>query len=167
VPKHAQTGSIVLQRSGLTVVGAWVPNWQYDVYCLEKSLADEVASRFNVQLLPVTWPKTPGGEAMQIVVPTVGEKWFDHDQLRGRTTARHGKAGARCATCGVCRWMPLSFGKLPPLQITPPLGDVDIAASPEWFGDGWHAFRQILFRRELAELIASASPRDFEIQPVS
>ncbi|HEY8457426.1 MAG TPA: hypothetical protein VIL34_17670 [Actinopolymorphaceae bacterium] len=48
-----------------------------------------------------------------------------------------------------------------------PLGDVDVAASPEWFGDGWKAFRQILFRRELAELIASASPRDFDIQPVS
>jgi hypothetical protein len=41
---------------------------------------------------------------------------------------------------------------------------VDVAASPEWFGDGWQAFRQILFRRPLAELIANASPRDFRIR---
>lgn len=63
--------------------------------------------------------------------------------------------------------MPLVYGFLPPLKITPDLGDVDIAASPEWFGDGWKAFRQILIRRQLAELIAAASPRDFKVQAVS
>ncbi len=62
--------------------------------------------------------------------------------------------------------MPLAFGALPPLRITPPLGDVDIAASPEWFGDGWQCFRQILVRRPLAEMIAGASPRDFTVREV-
>ena len=42
-----------------------------------------------------------------------------------------------------------------------------IAASPEWFGDGWSAFREILVRRELAELIVASSPRDFRIQEVN
>jgi hypothetical protein len=63
--------------------------------------------------------------------------------------------------------MPLAFGTLPPLRIVPALEDVDIAASPEWFGDGWNAYRQILVRRELAEFIAAASPRDFKVQSVS
>jgi hypothetical protein len=63
--------------------------------------------------------------------------------------------------------MPLAFGTLPPLKIQPPLSDVDIAASPEWFGDGWSAYRQILVRRELAEFIAAASPKDFKVRPVS
>lgn len=30
VPQRAQCGSMVLQRKGLTVAGAWVPNWQFD-----------------------------------------------------------------------------------------------------------------------------------------
>jgi hypothetical protein len=35
-----------------------------------------------------------------------------------------------------------------------------VAASPEWFGDGWNAFRQIVVRRELAHVIVDASPHD-------
>lgn len=167
VPKHPQTGSIVLERKGLTVSGAWVPNWQFDVICLEQSLADEVGKHFDVELRPVEWPRTAEGEVFQIVVPTVGESWFDPDELREAAIAYHGTDGARCPDCGVWRWMPLVFGFLPPLRITPALGNADVAASPEWFGDGWKAFRQILVRRELAELIATASPRDFKIQEVS
>ncbi|MEU0091068.1 hypothetical protein [Kribbella sp. NPDC006257] len=52
------------------------------------------------------------------------------------------------------------------LQVKPGLGDTDIAASPEWFGDGWKAFREVLVRRELAELLVAESPRDFKIQEV-
>jgi hypothetical protein len=49
----------------------------------------------------------------------------------------------------------------------PSLVDADIAASPEWFGDGWNSFRQVLVRRELAELLAQASPRDFYLAEVT
>jgi hypothetical protein len=167
VPKHAQTGSLILQRKGMKVEGGWVPNWQFDPICLERSVAEEAASRFNLELLKVDWHGSPPGDAMQIVVPSVGEAWFDPDELREKTIERHGTAGATCSECGVWRWMPLLFGFLPPLRITPGLGDADIAASPEWFGDGWKAFRQILVRGELAELIADASPRDFKVQLVS
>jgi len=80
-----------------------------------------------------------------------------------------GHVGARCSECGVWRWLPMGFTLVPPLsdQVLPPLlevpglADVDVAASPEWFGDGWKSFRQVVVRRALAELIVDASPRDF------
>jgi hypothetical protein len=167
VPKHPQTGSIVLQRRGMKVEGGWVPNWQFDVICLERTLAEEVSSRFNLHLLKVDWHPSSPGEALQVVVPSIGDFWFDPDELREKAIERHRVAGATCPECGVWRWMPLAFGFLPPFRITPSLGDIDIAASPEWFGDGWKAFRQILVRRGLAELIAAASPQDFKVQPIS
>ncbi len=69
------------------------------------------------------------------------------------------------------RWLPLSFDPIPPMttEVLPPVLDVrefdefDVVASPEWFGDGCNAFRQILVRRELASTIVAASPRDFRI----
>ena len=167
VPKHAQTGSLVLQRSELTTQGAWVPNWQHDVVCLDQALAAEVASRFNVELRPVGWPSGASGEAMQMVVPTWGERWFDPEELCAKAIERHGVAGATCSDCGGWRWMPLVFGLLPESRLMPWPGEgLDIVASPEWFGDGWKAFRQVLVRRELAELIAAASPRDFTVVDV-
>lgn len=164
MPKGPQTGSIVLQRKSMKVEGAWVPNWRFDAICLERSVADEAASRFDLNLREVEWRGAPPGEAKQIIVPSVGDAWFDPDELREKTIARHGTAGATCAECGLWRWMPLPFGMLPPLRISLP--SADIVASPEWFGDGWKAFRQVLVRRELAELIAGASPRDFKVQEV-
>lgn len=59
--------------------------------------------------------------------------------------------------------MPLSFGLLPAVTDISALEPLDIAASPEWFGDGWQAYRQVLVRRELAELLLEAGPRDFSI----
>lgn len=168
VPRRPQSGSLTLQRKGLTAVeGAWVPNWQFDAICMEQRLADDVAARFSVETLPIDWRGSPPGAAAQIVVPSVGEVWFDAEELREAAIAQHGTAGTTCAECAVWRWMPLAFGTLPPLRITPPLGEVDVAASPEWFGDGWNSYRQILVHRELAELLADASPKDFAIKEVS
>ena len=167
VPRGPQTGSIVLQHKGLKVEGAWVPNWRFDVICLEASLADDVVSRYHLSLLNIEWHGASTSAARQIVVPSVGDRWFNPDELREKTIQRHGTAGACCVECGTWRWMPLPFGMLPPLRITPALDGVDIAASPEWFGDGWRAFRQILVRRELAEMLVAASPKDFKIRKVS
>ncbi len=165
VPRRHQCGPLVLQRRGLgRVRGAWVPNWQFDVICLDSGLADDIAARFGVEVREVEWHgRAPGARAKQLVVPTVGESWFDHRDLRKAAIARHGTAGATCRECGVWRWMPLILELLPPLSINPALSRVDVAASPEWFGDGWKAFRQILLRRELAEMIVAGSPRDFEV----
>lgn len=167
VPNREQTGSIILGRKGMKAEGAWVPYWRYDAICLAGDVAREVDARFDVELKDVEWHGASPGQAKQIVVPSWGEAWFDPEELKAKTIERHGRDGATCPECGVWRWLPLVFGMLPPLRITPPLGNVDIAASPEWFGDGWKAFRQILVRRELAELIAAASPKDFKVQPVS
>lgn len=168
VPNRPQTGSIVLQRKGLKEAdGAWVPHWRFDAICLAKPLAEALTARFEIDLLAVDWRGTPPAEAQQIVIPTVGEHWFDHDELRAKAIERHGSAGAECSECGTWRWLPMSFIDLPPVRIGPSLESVDIAASPEWFGDGRKAFRQILMRRELAEALASASPREFTVQAVS
>lgn len=165
VPTRPQSGSIVLQRKGIKVEGAWVPNWRFDAICLESSLSDEAASRFDLRLLDVAWHGVPPGEAKQIIVPSLGDAWFDPDELRAKAIERHGAPGASCPVCGTWRWLPLPFDKLPPPR-NMPIADLDIIASPEWFGDGWKAFRQVLVRRELADLIAAASPKDFEVQEV-
>jgi hypothetical protein len=119
-----------------------------------------------VDLHEVVWHGSPLGGASQILVPTIGESWFNADELGSAAVARHGITGVECASCRLWRWMPLSFDLLPPLRISPSLGDVDIVASPEWFGDGWKAFRQVLVRRGLAEMIAGASPKDFAVNEV-
>lgn len=167
VPRHPQTASMILQSRGIKVQGAWVPNWQFDVICMEASVAEAAAARFDLDLLKVEWHGTSPGDAWQIRTPIIGDAWFDPDELREQATRQHGVAGATCQACGTWRWMPLVPGHLPPLRITPGLGDTDIAASPEWFGDGWKAFRQIVMRRALAEAITAANPRDWEIVPVS
>jgi len=171
VPSKPQSGSLVLQRRGITVQGAWMPYWRYDVICLEADLASRIARRFRVDLIDVEWHASPPGRAAQILVPTVGARWFDHDELRDRVTAEHGRPGETCGRCGAMRWLPLGFAPVPPLTTLtlPPLLDVpefaehDVVASPEWFGDGMSAFRHILVRRELAETIVAAGPRDFRI----
>jgi hypothetical protein len=171
VPRSAQCGSLVLQRRGVKVQGAWAPYWQYDAICLEAALAHKLAERFRLDLLDVRWHASSPGDARQIVAPTVGAEWFDPSELRRRIIAQHSKAGAECTQCGVWRWLPLGFApalpsareSLPPLLDVPEFEEFDLVASPEWFGDGCSAFRHALVRRSLAEAIVSASPRDFRI----
>jgi len=40
---------------------------------------------------------------MQIVIPTVGDAWFDEKELREAAIARHGVDGATCGECGTWR----------------------------------------------------------------
>ncbi len=168
-PLHAQTGSLVLQRKGMArVEGSWIPNWQFNAVCLGPQLAG-IADRFpELQLLPVQWRGTaPQGRCLQIVAPTATEPWFDEEELRAKVIARHGSAGNRCAGCGTWRWFPLGLDALPPLQVDPEtLADTPLVAGPDWFGDGWNSFHELLVRRDLAELLAAASPRDFGVNEV-
>jgi hypothetical protein len=169
VPKGPQVGSLVLRSKGFkTSAGAWVPNWRYDAVCLGSDLSDEVAERFpSVSLMPVEWRNGQLGRATQILPTLGGEPWFDAEELRKRLVAVHGSAGAECGSCGVWRWYPLVWGQharaLPPLRARIP-DEVEVAASPEWFGDGCLAFRALVFRRPLAETIAQASPRNVEVR---
>ena len=161
IPKRPQSGSLVLRRRGLTGRSSWVPNWLFDVICLEQSVADELVDAFDIPVRKIEWKGRGSGprEASQIVAPTVGESWFSEAEL-AEATARHhgpGRTGARCLECGVWRWYPLVDWLLPPLRIRPGLGNVPVAASPEWFGDGLKAFREILIRRDLAESLVQSS----------
>ncbi len=129
-------------------------------------MADQANKLFKLDLRDVLFKGSELNHARQIVAPSVGSTWFDKDELRERAKKQHGIAGRTCPECGIWRWMPLGFDTLPPIRnlSNSELDEVDIAASPEWFGDGWKSFRQILVRRELAELIAKASPLDFRVQ---
>ena len=57
----------------MKVDGGWVPNWQFDAICLERSVAAEASSRFELELRPVEWHGARPGDAMQIVVPSIGD----------------------------------------------------------------------------------------------
>jgi hypothetical protein len=164
MPHRSQSGSLVLQRKGLGDARAWVPNWRFDTICVEERLAEQLAARFRLDLRPVGWAGKPLISACQIVISTAGGRWFDPEGLRDAAIKSHGYAGETCDDCGRWRCMPLVFGSLPPLDICPGLGDLDVAASPEWFGVGKRCFRQVLVRRELAEAIAAAAPHDFRVQ---
>lgn len=136
---------------------------RFNALLAERSLALEVAERFGLELRPVQWHASSPGDACQIMIPTVGEAWFDPDQLRERTIMRHGSSGLRCADCGVWRWMPLSEELLPRLKDPGLLAGVPIAASPEWFGSARNSYQEVLACRELAEMLAAASRRDLEV----
>jgi hypothetical protein len=167
-PFREQSGPLTLQAGGQTPVrGAWIPNWQFNAICLEKSLADRVLAEFRVDLRPIVWRRKVIGAAMQIVTPNVGPAWFDPDELRERAVARHGRPGAECSECRTWRWMPLPFEELPTVRSGPSWERYDVIASPEWFGAGKQSFREILVRRSLATVIATASPKDFRIQEIS
>lgn len=101
MPLVPQVGPLVLRRRGMRVEGAWVPYWRYDSICLEQALAEEVAARFRVELMPLQW-RGAGVDAMQIVVPSVGTAWWDPEELHSRELERRSSAGAVCAECG--RW---------------------------------------------------------------
>jgi hypothetical protein len=169
MPLREQCGPLVLRRAGLSpLIGAWVPNWRFDAICLEASIALKVVTeRFAVNLREVAWTGSAPGSAYQIVAPSVGSAWFDPEELAARSEARHGIAGATCSGCGTWRWMPMTYGLLPPVSSEVLSSAEDVIASPEWFGDGCQSFRQVLVRRGLAELIAAASPKDFKVVAVT
>lgn len=167
VPRGPQAGHLTLQRKDLTVSGCWKPNWLFDEICVDTELAAEVRERFDVELRPVKWARTASGDAFQIVIPTVGEQWFDHVELTRATVEVHGEAGATCPVCRRWKWMPLRHELLPSFVGVDEGWSVDIAGSPEWFGDGRASKRQIVVRRELAELLAGTSPRDVRMAELS
>lgn len=164
MPLVEQCGPLTLQRRGMSKLpAAWVPNWRFDAYCLDESLAREVSDRFHVEFWPISWRGTSPSAAEQMVVPSTAEAWFDKCELSEALVAAHGISGATCDGCGIWRWMPLASESLPKPRQHPSWDGLDVVASPEWFGDGCKSFRQIMIRRGLAELIAAASPDDFEI----
>lgn len=166
VPNRPQLGGVVLSGGGSKLKGVWVPNLRFDAFCVGGDVVEKVSSRFGLNLLPVGSPRSAPGGAMQIVVPTLGEQWYGREELEKAALRRHRTSGALCLECGTWRWMPLPVDNLPHPLLGARFGSVDVAGSPEWFGDGMQSFRQILFRRSLAEILTEASPREFEIAEI-
>lgn len=165
--RREQCGPLTLQRKNMRVSGAWAPYWRLDAVCVEASLAAEITSQFSVRFREILWPDSSPSGALQMVVPVVGERWFDPAELSDMLEKRHGgNSGAKCAACGVWKWLPAGFGALSPVQDVASFDALDVVASPEQFGDRLSAFRQVLMKRGLAELIQRASPRDFEVADV-
>lgn len=104
-------------------------------------------------------PRSRDTGIVQILATTTSVPWYDDADLRKAAVARHGDAGRRCATCGTWRWFPVPSEDLPPARADGSWADQPVVASPEWFGDGCSAHRQLLFRRDLAEALAALHPR--------
>lgn len=165
VPQHSQRGPLVLQKRGLTPVGAWVPHWQSDAYCLEESLRDR-GENLGLVFREVASPSGDLLDAVQVMIQPSEREWFDPAQLTRRIESVHSVAGEACPACGVWKWMPVGMDILPPpppslLADTPP-----VIASPEWFGAGYASFRQIVWRRDVAEFLIDSGPKDFRLQEI-
>lgn len=167
VPRHPQTGSVILQRKGLKIEGAWVPNWQFDVYCMAQPIAKAAQEQFGIGLRPVTSVGQAPLDASQIIIESSPGPWFNTEDLERVIRPIHGDSFETCTECGITRWMPVGMDVLPP----PPAGvlapEPPVLASPEWFGAGKRSFRQILWRRDVADFLLENSPKDFKIQELN
>ncbi|WBQ07743.1 hypothetical protein [Kribbella sp. CA-293567] len=164
IPLVPQQGSLVLSRTARSKFdGAWVPYWRYNELCVDEQLARSIAEAgLNVELVPIEWRGPGGSLAFQIKMPVAQGVWFSPAELTTRTVAKHGSAGQSCDDCGIFRWYPLDREELPQATISDGL-DVDISASPEWFGDGLNSYHEFLVSRTLADMLVAASQRDFYI----
>ena len=165
MPLREQIGPLMLQRRSLTVSGAWKPNWLFDALCVAPPGAEKIESLFDVELRPIAWP-TPrmSDPAFQIIIPVVGERWYDPAELDAACQARHGAPGKRCPKCQTWRWYGIDA---PPPRFFDIHSDVAIALSPEVFGDGCAAFRKTLVRRDLAALLTSAGHQDLGVRELN
>lgn len=165
IPKHEQTGSLVLERKGLTSArGAWTPYWHDDIICVDTQLATEISSTFDIELKEIAWPRKSNTQAFQLQIPVGSTPWFKPTELEAATIAIHGETGSTCEACGTWRWMGLAPDNVPPLVDGVLEGAGAIIASPEWFGDARHAYREVRLVRELAALLAAKSPQDFGLR---
>jgi hypothetical protein len=168
IPLTEQTGSVVLERRGLTSgLGVWMPNWRFDLYCADDGVVSRArAAGFRLDSLPIQWHGASLGVAHQLTLRVSSAPWFDPDELAVPVLDLHGKLGDQCPGCGTFRWNPLNAARLPAIHLDPADLDGDLIASPEWFGAGWRAFRQVIMRRDLAEFLQAEAPKDFTISEV-
>lgn len=166
LPQHPQTGSIVLQRRGLTPTGGWVPHWQFDVYCLASGLVERAARAFDLKFLPVYAPTGEKYPAAQVVINSSAQEWFGPQEIDKIIAAIHGVGFDTCSACDRRRWMPVGMDVLPSPPASVFTAEPPVIASAEWFGAGFQSFRQILWRRDVADFLLQEAPKDFKTQEV-
>lgn len=160
--QNEQTGDLRLQKRGLTPVGGWVPYWLYDVYCVEDS-AVERGLALGLNFRPVLSPAGARIGAAQIVIESTRVDWFQAMELDRVIAPIHGVGSEQCAVCGVRRWMPVGMDVLPAPDERVFEGEPPVVASPEWFGAGLRAFRQIVWRADVAEYLRNFGSKDFRM----
>lgn len=167
LPQHPQSGSVVLQRKGLTPTGGWVPNWQFDVYCLDSSLAERAASDFGLEFRPILTPTGEEYAAQQVVIQSTVQEWFDPEEIEWRIAPIHGVGFEICSICERRRRMPVGMDVLPMPPSSVFATRPPVVASPEWFGAGFQSYRQIVWRRDVAEFLVREAPKDFKTQELN
>ena len=160
---HEQTGDLVLKPSTTPRDGAWVTHWRF-VTCVSSAALATLTAAESLKTRPVQWTGSRKVAAQQLLPTVMAGDMFDHDELRRRITARHGKPGNVCQACGRWKWLPLGLESvLPaPREGFDPQG-LPVVASREIFGDGRVNYREELWRRDVADEFRALSPRVFYI----
>ncbi len=133
VPKHEQTGSLVIRATKFPTSAFWTPNWMFDQLCVRLPDAQALLARHELRTMPVTTPKSRTD--IVSLLPVVTESaWFDASELGRAVAARHGHTGDRCEECGIWRWNSLPLEQLPTPRLAHVAEEVHLVSSPEWPG---------------------------------
>ena len=166
VPRHEQTGSLILQKKQFKTTGrAWMPSWQFDVVCAEREFAERLSAPHRVQWRDVERPGEPPVAESSELAGAAGGRAVDSTLLDTRARASpnaHGRAGAavpRVRRAGDGSPLGFTTGPRPITEFAlDRRGSVDAGGSsalqtsrarrgPEWFGAGLPADRPLQFRR--------------------
>lgn len=171
-PTQEQTGALTIQGSKFPTSPVWMPNWMYDVVCVDAAIATEIIRGFEVQLGDIHKPRTGATGAMQIIPSVTANEWHDPAELAEAVIARHGdsngdRTGNRCGACETWKWLPVGEDEASVRLSALEGASGDVVASPETFGDGLVSFTHLLFRRALGELLVAAHSRHWSLVEVS
>ena len=169
-PLADQSGALVMQGSKFPTAEVWMPNWRFDVVGVSERVADDISTRFDVEMRAVHKPRTGPTGAQQLLPALTAEPWHREDELGAAVLLRHTKhsgnrTGSTCETCGRWKWLPISEHEAS-ISRNAIDGGADLIASPETFGDGLKSFRHLLFRRPLGEVLVAACPRNWTLVEV-
>lgn len=169
-PLRAQSGSLIIQGRKFPTANVWMPNWIFDAICVSADVATEISERFSIASREVHKPRQSVTGVVQLLPAVTEELWYDPDRLSTAVRARHreydgDRVGTRCSACSRWKWLPVSEGEAP-IQPSSLNAESDLIASPEVFGDGLSAFRHLLFRKPLAEILVAANPRTWSVVPI-
>lgn len=101
--------------------------------------------------VPTSEPRVQGHPRQPPAQVAVSRTLVPPENVRTSSGSRHSRGGIRFPTSISMAHADASWSTL------------NVVASPEWFGAGMSAYRQLLFRRALAEALVAASARVWSI----